>query len=37
VDEMASKHKKTQVTLNWLTSQGKIVTITKATNIDHIK
>jgi len=39
LDEMAKKYKKTQaqVALNWLISQEKIVTIPKATNIDHIK
>jgi len=39
LDEMAKKYEKTQaqVALNWLTSQKKIVTIPKATNIDHIK
>jgi diketogulonate reductase-like aldo/keto reductase len=39
LDEMAKKYEKTQaqVALNWLISQEKIVTIPKATNIDHIK
>jgi diketogulonate reductase-like aldo/keto reductase len=39
LDEMAKKYEKTQaqVALNWLISQKKIVTVPKATNIDHIK
>ena len=39
LDEIAKKYKKTQaqVALNWLISQEKIVTIPKATNINHIK
>lgn len=39
LDEMAKKYEKTQaqVALNWLILQKKIVTIPKATNLDHIK
>jgi diketogulonate reductase-like aldo/keto reductase len=39
LDEMAKTYEKTQaqVALNWLISQKKIVTIPKATNIDHIR
>ena len=39
LDEMAKKYVKTQaqISLNWLISQEKIITIPKATNIEHIK
>jgi diketogulonate reductase-like aldo/keto reductase len=39
LDEIAKKYEKTQaqVSLNWLISQEKIITIPKATSIEHIK